>query len=162
MFFSPYLLDVLNAMRSRGCLLYTSIAKQIKRSIISLFLLSPLPDNEFKGSSPESKSVPYFIFDISCIRKVHQLFIVYKNYKSRRFYPNLSHIENLKPFPFIRRRLLHGNCLRENFIEHTCLHTERLILNHCVNGFEQLDVYKRQELHSPAVRSYQPSEYHGA
>ena len=56
-----------------------------------LFFLS-LTDNEFQRCSPETESFSYFIFNISCIRKMGQFLVIDKNNKCGRFYSHLSNI----------------------------------------------------------------------
>ena len=51
---------------------------------------------------------------------------------------NLSHIEDLQTLTTVRRRLLHGNGLCEDLIEHTGLDAECLILDNSINGLKKL------------------------
>ena len=61
-----------------------------------------------------------------------QFLIIYKNHKRRRLYRNLRHIIKFQALSFVRRRLLHRHCLGKNLIEHTCLHSKRMILDNYV------------------------------
>ena len=50
--------------------------------------------------------------------KMHQFFIIYKDYKGRRFHRDLRNIVELQPLAFIGRRSLKGYRLRHNLIQH--------------------------------------------
>lgn len=61
----------------------------------TLFVFLSFPDYELKRSTLKPKSLPYLILNISRIGKMHQLFVVHKNDKSRRLDRNLRDV--IKP-----------------------------------------------------------------
>ena len=67
---------------------------------------------------------------------MHQLFVIYKDNKCRRFDSYLCHIVNLQTFSLIRRRLLHCHCLRKDFIQDTRLDTQCLVFDNRIDRFK--------------------------
>ena len=67
---------------------------------------------------------------------MHQLFVIYKDNKCRRFDSHLCHIVNLQTFSLVRRRLLHCHCLRKDFIQDTCLDSQCLVFDNRIDRFK--------------------------
>ena len=68
---------------------------------------------------------------------MHKFLVIYKDNKCRRFYCNLSHIEDLQSSSSVRRRLLQSYSLGKDLVENTCLNTKCLILNDHINIFKK-------------------------
>ena len=69
---------------------------------------------------------------------MHQLFIIYKDHKGWRFYRNLRGVIDTQSLSLIRWRLLHRNCLGNNFIQYTGCHTHTVILNYDIDRLKNL------------------------
>ena len=68
------------------------IPTDITRPNNILLIFLSFPYNEFQGSTLKAKCFPNLIFQISCIRKMHQVLVIYKDNKSWRFYRCLCNI----------------------------------------------------------------------
>ena len=86
----------------------------------------------------KAKGISDLIFDISCIREVHQLLVVNKYHKGRRFYSNLCDIVQSEALALVARWLLECNCFCHDLIEHACCNTHGLVLLYHVDQLIQL------------------------
>src|SRR5690606_19163853 len=69
------------------------------------------------GSPNETKALPELILDVAQIRVVHQLGLVDKKHKRRRFHSRLGSIKDLEAPAVIGRRLPAKRGLVEDFVE---------------------------------------------
>ena len=68
---------------------------------VSLLITLSFPNQEPERGSLEAESIPDLIFQISGIRKMHQLLVIYKNDEGGRLHCHLGNIEKLQALSLV-------------------------------------------------------------
>ena len=99
----------------------------------------PFPDHKSHGCSPEAKRIADPVLQITLIRKMHQLFIIDKQDKSRRGHSRLGAVIDPQRLPLVGGGLLEHAGLIDDLIEDTGLDPEVLIVMHHLDHSIELD-----------------------
>ena len=118
---------------------FLSFKAAVFRSLqLRCFLLRALPHDKMNGGSPEIEGFPDLIFNITRIRKMHQLLVIYENDEGRRADGHLRNIEQLQTPSLIRRRRIESDRLGKNLVEDSCRNSAVLVRKNHINRIEKL------------------------